>query len=161
MENFVPLQTILPISNWPKLRHFHLSTFIVAQFDLMGVLAVLPSNIKTISLSFLSFFDNQGNHHSLLNEIRDTLKWHERDMASRPKLSIGIYPLRSRVGMGIWLEKEIDTFLYNGAENPFEISSPNQVDFGSGVEKDAFEDEHERPNVSIFKLEELGICKLE
>lgn len=49
MDHFVPLQYILPITSWHKLRHFHSSTFIVAQYDIMGLVTILFANIQPIS----------------------------------------------------------------------------------------------------------------
>lgn len=91
MDNFIPLQSILPITSWHKLRHFHLSTLIVAQYDIMEALIILSANLQTISLNFLQFLKDQGDYRSLLSEIRDKMKWHHRDVASRPKLSICIH----------------------------------------------------------------------
>lgn len=86
---FVPLQSILPITSWHKLIHFHLVTLIVAQFDLIEVLTILAANLQTISLTILDSLKNRGSYRSLQNEIHDKLKWHERDFASRLRLSIG------------------------------------------------------------------------
>ncbi|KAJ5975149.1 hypothetical protein N7481_008856 [Penicillium waksmanii] len=150
MEHFIPLQSILPITSWHKLRHFHLSTLIVAQYDIMEALTILSANLQTISLNFLQFLKDQGNYRSLLSEIRDKMKWHERDFASRPRLSIGISPYGIVApGRAIWVDQDIKEFLYNGGENPFKWDNlPNQVDYGTGIYKDDFDEDYERPNVS-------------
>lgn len=60
---------------------------------------------------------------------------------------------------GIWIENEVQDFLYNGGETPFEKEYPLDAPLGVGVRKDFFEPNFERPNVNSETLRELGICK--
>ncbi|KAJ9293582.1 hypothetical protein DTO271G3_7661 [Paecilomyces variotii] len=158
MAHFIPLQSVFPVSEWPNLQQFHLSRFIVTQSDLIKLLRDLSPKIRTISLNFLPFFDNGGNYHSLLTEIREKFGWHERDMTSRPRLIIGLTPQCPWTGFRIWIEKEVHAFLYENDENPFRAFS-DTVSYGTGLVRDSFEDEHERPNVLPFDLAKMGISK--
>ncbi|KAJ4128215.1 hypothetical protein NW768_008503 [Fusarium equiseti] len=79
-----PLQTVFPISCWPKLEHFGISNILVTQEDLLSFLAALPYCTRSIELSNLAWADETkeddeaeedegGDYHSLLNEIRTRL----------------------------------------------------------------------------------------
>ncbi|KAJ5824067.1 hypothetical protein N7447_006407 [Penicillium robsamsonii] len=151
--HFIPLQTIFPLEEWPKLRSFTLSNFLVKQSDLMDFLAALPKTVCSIELSFLKFLD--GNWHSLLTEICDTLCWNQRDNASRPKLIVGTADGMRRAGLGTWLDGELHEFLYGDGPNPF---CPEYGDFvdNVGTCRDAFEPEHHWPNVNPLTLVQMG-----
>ncbi|KAJ5778714.1 hypothetical protein N7520_001960 [Penicillium odoratum] len=145
MAHFIPLQKVFPVSDWNKLRHFQLSRFMVTQSDLMGLLINISATIQTVSLNFLTFLDNGGDYHSLLNEIRDTLKWHEREPAFRPNLIIRVDVDPPYIGKEIWVEKQIHEFLYEGGRNPFLADCPNRIKAGMGMQRVTFEVVHERP----------------
>ncbi|KAJ5547206.1 hypothetical protein N7494_004791 [Penicillium frequentans] len=152
MAHFIPLQKVFPVSDWDNLRHFQLSRFMVTQSDLMGLLTAISPTIQTVSLNFLTFLDNGGNYHSLLNEIQDTLKWHEREPAFRPNLIIGVDVDPPYIGKGIWVEKEIHKFLYEGGRNPFLADCPNRIEAGMGMQRDTFDIAHERPYLPSASL---------
>ncbi|KAJ5528173.1 hypothetical protein N7513_012332 [Penicillium frequentans] len=152
MAHFIPLQKVFPVSDWDNLRHFQLSRFMVTQSDLMGLLTAISPTIQTVSLNFLTFLDNGGNYHSLLNEIQDTLKWHEREPAFRPNLIIGVDMDPPYIGKGIWVEKEIHKFLYEGGRNPFLADCPNRIEAGMGMQRDTFDIAHERPYLPSASL---------
>ncbi|KAJ9320821.1 CAZyme family GH18 [Paecilomyces variotii] len=75
-QHFVPLQTIMPIKKWQKLRHFGLSGFLVQSDDLISALSALPTTLRSIELSFLSFTGERGNWHDLFTDMRSMLDWH-------------------------------------------------------------------------------------
>ncbi|KAJ5936331.1 hypothetical protein N7454_005629 [Penicillium verhagenii] len=145
MAHFIPLQKVFPVCDWDNLRQFQLSRFMVIQSDLMGVLTAISATIQTVSLNFLIFLDDGGSYYSLLHEIRDTLRWHEREPAFRPNLIIGVDMDPPYIGKGIWIEKELHEFLYGGGRNPFFADYPNRIEAGMGMERDTFEVAHERP----------------
>lgn len=114
--HFTPLLDIFPIERWPKLRHFGLSKFLVRQDDVMSLLVALPASIRTVELSFLCFLNDGDSYKALLNEMRDSLDWRTRDAAIRPKVKIGLdtSPQSEVYGRALWLEREVDSFLYEG-----------------------------------------------
>ena len=158
-SHFIPLQTIFPVNRWSNLHHFWLSRFIVMQSDLISLLTALPNTLRSLELSFLDFLEDGGSWRDLLTEIRDVLRWHERDMVSRPKVIVGLDVLCPEAGFGIWIENEVRGFLYENGPNPFTEGSPNNVLLGVGVERDTFEPEHERPNVKPSTLARMGYYK--
>ncbi|KAI2725291.1 hypothetical protein CBS147326_6003 [Penicillium roqueforti] len=153
--HFIPLKTILPVEEWPELHSFRLSGFLVKQGDMINFLAGLPKTTCVIELSFLEFLD--GCWHGLLTEIRDTLCWDQRDKESRPKLIIGIADSMRRAGFGIWLDNEVQDFIYGDGPNPF---YPNYGDYlGAGrvgTCRDTFEPGRPRRNVDRFTIARMG-----
>lgn len=165
-DHFIPLRSIFPIENWPKLQYFGLSKFLVQQDDALSLLSALPKTIRTIESSSLYFLDGGGSYRGLLEEMRNTLYWQSRDVADRPRVIIGLdcYGSPELIGRAIWLEEELELFLYGGGKNPFqhedETLSPNRVLRGRrGTERDAFQPAHERPWADHAMLVRLGIQK--
>jgi hypothetical protein len=139
------LETFLPIDCWPRLQHLRLWNWYVEKDELLLFLAQLPQTLCSLELSLLSFSDD-GNYHSLLSDIRGTLGWKERQI--RPSVRIAI-PRRPyyRDGQAIWLEKEVNEFLYGHADNPFDTRlGSNRVPQGVGIVRDAFIADYEKPN---------------
>ncbi|ETS03692.1 hypothetical protein M419DRAFT_108425, partial [Trichoderma reesei RUT C-30] len=121
-EHFIPLGNLLPLRRWPRLRHFGLSKLLVRQDDLLSLLAKIPKTVRTIELSFLYFLDGGGSYRGLLEDMRSTLGWHTLDVAERPKVVIKLDMHRegfNLYGRALWLDKELDHFLYGGGKNPF------------------------------------------
>ncbi|KAL9474231.1 hypothetical protein ACSS6W_008611 [Trichoderma asperelloides] len=146
--HFTPLLDIFPIERWPKLRHFGLSKFLVRQDDVMSLLVALPASIRTVELSFLCFLNDGGSYKALLDEMRHTLDWRTRDAAVRPKVKIGLDGYYSDVvyGRAIWLEREVDSFLYEGGPDLFLEDHPDDAKFGDGgTIRDEFEPEIDGP----------------
>ncbi|KAF6827720.1 hypothetical protein CPLU01_08925 [Colletotrichum plurivorum] len=166
LDHFIPLRSIFPVEAWKNLAHFGLSRFLVKQQDLLDFLAALPQTLRSVELSFIWFMKGNGNYRKLLFGIRDELGWQKR--AARPYLLIRDAPGTDMKGRAIWLENEVDQFLYQGGENPYKVSrswSPQEfpdgaiIRSGMGTVKDAFEPQFERPNVSAVELMGLGIHK--
>lgn len=157
----IPLRSIVPVEKWPKLRHFELSGFLVSQDDIVSFLATLPKPVSSIELSIFEFLD--GNWYDVLEDIRRMIRenelWGERDIASRPKLTIGIPLVNQVIGRGIFTEKEVHDFIYGDAKNPFLEDSRCHVPFGIGIQKDIFDPSFERPNLNTFDLAKLNICR--
>ncbi|KPM43235.1 hypothetical protein AK830_g3358 [Neonectria ditissima] len=157
-EHFVPLRSIFPADKWPKLRHFGLSGFIVRLSDVVSLLAALPPTLRSVELSFLHFQDEHGSHRELLQAMRDTLGWRERAVGNRPKVIMGWHPMGMCMGSGraIWIDDEVNAFIYEKGNNPFLGTHPDGL-YQGGTERDVFEPAHERPYADIHALEQLGI----
>ncbi|KAJ5576480.1 hypothetical protein N7535_003406 [Penicillium sp. DV-2018c] len=144
----VPLQSIVPVEQWSKLRHFELSGFVISQKDFVSFLKTLPTSVRSIELSLLLFFD--GNWYSMLEEIRrmvsESTLWGDRDAGSRPKITIGAPVVRGPPldGHAIWVEKEVEDFIYGEGRNPFEDS--RNIHVGVGVLRDALDPDFEQPH---------------
>jgi hypothetical protein len=162
IEHFSPLRTIFPVDKWPRLRHFGLSRFLVKQADVLALLAALPVTLRSVELSFLEFLHDGGTYRDLLTDMRDELGWQERATASRPKVTIGVPLTNTMPGRAVWIDDEVDNFLYGSGENPFGAKgerNPNDVAAGRGMVWDAFDPTHERPWASRAALIRLGILR--
>ena len=143
-ETFFPLRSIFPISDWHRLQHFGLSRFYVQKDDVIELLRLLPQTLKSVELSFLLFFPDQGNYQTLLEDMRDKLGWGERRLVDQPKIVVRIDPWFEAVHGAILqdLSREVDSFVYHDGENPFEALEEldwlTNVTEGAGVLVDAF-----------------------
>ncbi|KAJ4003323.1 hypothetical protein NW752_011776 [Fusarium irregulare] len=143
-ETFFPLRSIFPISDWHRLQHFGLSRFYVQKDDVIELLRLLPQTLKSVELSFLLFFPDQGDYQTLLEDMRDKLGWGERRLVDQPKIVVRIDPWFEAVHGAILqdLSREVDSFVYHDGENPFEALEEldwlTNVTEGAGVLVDAF-----------------------
>ncbi|KAL7939391.1 hypothetical protein V8C35DRAFT_326446 [Trichoderma chlorosporum] len=138
------LEDIIPINCWPKLQHLKLWNFHVKKSELLLFLAQLPQTLQLLEFGVLFFYDG-ARHLDLLQDMRDTLGWQERQI--RPSVKIAV-PRRGyyRDGQTVELNKEIDEFLYDGGNNPFAGKSTRSgVPRGVGVIRDAFLADFEQP----------------
>ncbi|KAJ0347676.1 hypothetical protein KNSL1_006285 [Colletotrichum chrysophilum] len=175
-DHFIPLRSIFPIETWKNLSHFGLSRFLVKQKDLLDFLAALPQTLLSVELSFLWFLKDSGDYRELLFGIRDTLDWRRR--ATRPRLLIRDEgEFQALPGRAVWLDDDLDEFLYGDGENPYVLPSllPHFLSFGAhapegllpslsvgygfGKHKDEFEPRFERPYVSVAELQRMGILE--
>ena len=156
-SHFMPLQSIFPVERWPKLQHFGLSNFLITQSDVISLLATLPSTLRSVELSFLEYLDHGGHWYGLLQDIRDKLGWRERD--NKPKVIASIAPWPPRAGFGIWIEKDTNKFLYEDSPCPFREESRRSILPGTGIMRDTFEPEHERPYTNHSTLARMGYIK--
>jgi hypothetical protein len=103
VDRLIPLQSIVPIEKWPRLRHF-LSRFLVSQSDITSFLAALPKSVRSIELSMPEFLIDGGDYYGLLDDIRKMIRqrtlWLDRDITARPKLSIGLPLMYGEIGRG-------------------------------------------------------------
>ncbi|PWY81739.1 hypothetical protein BO94DRAFT_425393, partial [Aspergillus sclerotioniger CBS 115572] len=119
-SHLIPIRTIFPIEKWTNLQHFELSSFVITKDDMVSFLAALPKTICSIKLRRLNFFKKSDHWPGLLIDIRDKLHWRERDIKSRPKLTIIIDKvLATPPWWAIWIEDEVSKFLYENGPNPF------------------------------------------
>ncbi|KAL6693076.1 hypothetical protein J3F84DRAFT_401646 [Trichoderma pleuroticola] len=159
---FALLHDIFPIERWPKLRHFGLARFLVSQRDLVSFLSKLLASIRTIELNCLWFKSNHGSYRDLLEAMRDSLDWNTRNAAARPKVTIRLDRLDcievdSRT---LWLEEEVDNFLYEGGPNPFHQLLRDKVQRGyGGTLRDEFQPGLVHPWVRNATLVLMGIEK--
>ncbi|OQD99108.1 hypothetical protein PENSOL_c007G03620 [Penicillium solitum] len=151
LERLIPLHSFIPVEKWPKLRCFELSRFLVTQSDVISFLWLLPKSIRFIKLSMLKFLDEGGDWHGLLEEmrimIREKALWADRDTCSQPAISIGLKLPNPQIGRAVWLEKEVQEYLYGEGQNPFFEQTPLDIPWGIGTQRDIFEPSFERPNV--------------
>ncbi|KAJ5139215.1 uncharacterized protein N7515_004063 [Penicillium bovifimosum] len=146
----IPLGSIVPVEQWSKLRHFELSGFVISQDDCVSFLKTLPKSVRSIELSMLQFLGD-GVWYSMLEEIKrmvsESTLWGGRVAGSRPKITIGV-PIADAsptYGHGIWIEKEVEDFIYGEGGNPFKEDRPLNIRLGFGVIRDALEPDFEHP----------------
>ncbi|KAM5367236.1 hypothetical protein ACJZ2D_010069 [Fusarium nematophilum] len=170
-RHHTPLQRIIPIEKWSRLEHLGLSRLLVERSDLFSLLAALPPTLRSVELRFLIFvrrpgdsnlaLDTRDNFFELLTDMRDTLGWRARPKAERPRVSIIRAPCPALPGRTIWLDREVNEFLYGDGANPFAPTSlpvPRMYE-GKGIQQDEFEPAHERPNLDVESLVRLGILQ--
>lgn len=145
-RNFtVPLSTIFPVSKWPRFRYFGFLRFVVKITDVISSFSSPPPTLESVELSYLKTLD--GTIPQLLQQMRDRLGWEERLVDARPKVSMAIERDRRLVqGMYIWLDKEVNAFLYVGGQNPFDLENPNGVRMlpDQGFQTDEFDPAYSR-----------------
>lgn len=148
------LQKILPINCWTRLQHFRLWNFPVDPANLISTLSQLPA-LQSLELGFLIL--QSGTQHELLENMRNTLRWHERLTQPKVKFAVPTHPSGCLLvqGRAIWIDEEVEKFLYRGGENPFENGADDQVCYDMGVMKDAYDPEYERPYIHPRKHFEL------
>ncbi|KAK1767593.1 hypothetical protein QBC33DRAFT_559077 [Phialemonium atrogriseum] len=110
-ENFIPLRTIFPIDRWQKLRHFGLSNFLVRQDNLLSLLAALPTSLRSIKLSFLTFLGDGGNYRDLLADMRNALGWRDRPANERPRVTILVGTQNTASTRALCMDGEVNEFL--------------------------------------------------
>lgn len=149
LHSLPPLDTILPIDQWPKLRHFGLGEVLVTHDGLISALQRLPSSIRSVNLSKLCFAETLYNHGSRwrdhLHRLRDDLDWRTRPPNQRPR--IGVY-VAAEYGSSLvrCIETEVESFVYGDGENPF-LTLYNWFWVGKppGVIRDPLEPDFEAP----------------
>jgi len=141
----ISLTSIFPVEDWPALRHFHLFRFDVTQNDLLGLLKLLPKTLQSIELGLLDLDHDGSSWCDLLEAIRTELPW--SNDTHKPSVRIIMEGYEPMIGRGVWLEREVDEFLYDSGENPMHGHSPQ---YGMG------EPEFTRPNLDYRGLDELG-----
>jgi hypothetical protein len=58
-DRFVTLYVFIFIAEWPRLKYFRLSGFIIRQSDMLNILAIMLKILKEVNLSFLDFLDKE------------------------------------------------------------------------------------------------------
>jgi hypothetical protein len=144
VKDFVSLFDIFPVDSFSigKLKHFGLSGFTVEQDDLISFLGRLPSTLKSVELSFLSIVKPDGNHATVLADIRDKLGWRNRPAGQRIKVSISMRDNQPNHGRYICLDKEVAEYIYGDGPSPFftiEGMSGSHFTFGTGIVYDEFD----------------------
>ncbi|KAM0257677.1 hypothetical protein ACHAQJ_004242 [Trichoderma viride] len=148
------LRKFLPVDCWTGLQHFGLWKFPVHPADLISTLSQLPG-LQSLELGLLTIY--RGSDFELLNDMRNSLCWHER--LERPKVKYAIpIPGKNIQGRAIWLDEEVENFLYRDGENPFDAEN-DQVGYWVGIIRDAYDPAYERSQVFPFKYQNVGISK--
>ncbi|KAF5700204.1 hypothetical protein FGLOB1_10927 [Fusarium globosum] len=144
MEDSVSLFDIFPVDIFSagKLRHFGLSGIQVFQDDLISFLGKLPSTLRSVNLSFLSLVEGQGNHATMLADIRDKLGWRHRPASQRIKVSISMLLNIFDHGRYVCLDREVQEYIYGDGPPPF-VAQEGMIEahftWGTGIVYDAFD----------------------
>ncbi|KAK1245478.1 hypothetical protein MKX08_005107 [Trichoderma sp. CBMAI-0020] len=146
------LNAFLPVKCWTGLQHFRLWNIPVNSADLISTLSQLPA-LQSLELGLL--FLQSGTQHELLGNMRDTLRWHERLTHPKVRYAVAI-PSGLVQGRAIWIDEEVEKFLYAGGENPLENIANDHVCYDMGVMKDAYDPEYDRPYIHPRKRAELS-----
>ncbi|KAJ5512087.1 hypothetical protein N7463_001639 [Penicillium fimorum] len=72
-------------------------------------------------------------------------------------ISIGLKLQHPQIGRAVWLEEEVQEYLYGEGQNPFFERTSLDIPWAIGTQRDAFEPSFERPNVPRVELENMGI----
>ena len=155
----VPLKEILPVQEWPSLHHLGLSYFSVSTSELINLLSLVPTSLRSIELGFLKFPNDARRWSELLERIRDELDWKKREETMRPAVRILMEGFSRTPGRFVLLTDEVVNFLYGSGENPIEGMSTRNPKFGMGTSHDFLEAEYTRPSLSMKDLAQLGIFK--
>ncbi|KAL7918392.1 hypothetical protein ACQKWADRAFT_245452 [Trichoderma austrokoningii] len=150
------LRTFLPIERWAGLQHFRLAKFPLRSADLISTLSKL-TGLQSLELVFLNLCEGD-NYHDLLNGMRGTLQLHKRVVQPTVRLGIPIpvpafdLPVSDsydstmdclHTGRAIWIDREVEAFLYQDGENPF-VAGEDTLARVMGVVKDDFDPGYER-----------------
>lgn len=153
----IPLNMVFPIREWPELCHLGLSRFSVNTSELIDLLNLVPASLRSIDLQFLEFPNDDLRLSGLLDRMRERLNWARRDQPLKPTVIIAMKGYRGMPGRFVEVTDEVTSFLYGSGENPVEGKNTRNPKFGIGTNRDLFEAEYTRPNVSVQDLAELGI----
>ncbi|UKZ58392.1 hypothetical protein TrVGV298_012260 [Trichoderma virens] len=133
------LRTFLPLDCWTGLRHFRLWNFPVDRADLVAALSQL-TGLRSLELGVLTIYS--GSDLELLNDMRDSLRWHE--WLTPPKVDYAVPIPGSYIqGRAIWLHEAVENFLYHDGGNPFDTET-GEVGPGVGIIRDAYDPAYER-----------------
>ncbi|KAJ5195312.1 uncharacterized protein N7498_008750 [Penicillium cinerascens] len=153
----IPLKDILPIKEWPNLSHLALFRSSVDTSELMDILKLAPSSLRSLDLEFIEFPFDELCLTGLLERMREELDWIERDQPLKPTVTIAMEDHRKWPGRFIKLSDEVASFLYGSGENPLDGADTRSPKDGYGTDHDLFEAEYTRPNVNFQDLKKLGI----
>ncbi|KAL6793483.1 hypothetical protein GGI42DRAFT_334448 [Trichoderma sp. SZMC 28013] len=134
------LRSFLPLDRWTGLRHFRLWNFPVVRADLIAALSQL-TGLQSVELGFVYLYP--GSDFELLNEMRDSLRWHEWLTPPRVDYAVPI-PGENIQGRAIWLREAVEKFLYYDGTNPFDTAT-GLVARGVGIIRDAYDSGYEKP----------------
>lgn len=94
---WLPLRSIIPVGKWQEIRHLGISGILVDVDELISVLASQPRTLRSVELSCLIFTEDTNHSRStrtgyahLLEKMRSTLQWGEREEEERPVVMIHV-----------------------------------------------------------------------
>lgn len=157
MDPPILLKNVFPVEHWPALRHFGLWCFDASKSDILDLLKLLPRTLRSLEFG-LHYFQIGGDClNGLLEAIRTELRL--SDETIKPSVRIVMLGYEIMIGRGVWLEDEVNDFLYGPGENPMQGRDFKNPKFGMGTLRDLFEPEFTRPNLELEQLSELGIIR--
>lgn len=95
--------------------------------------------------------------NNLLEAIRTELRLSDENIKLSVRIVMPGYEII--VGRGVWLEDEVNNFLYGSGENPMQGRDSKNPKIRTGTLRDLFEPEFTRPNLELKQLSELGIIR--
>ncbi|OOQ82249.1 hypothetical protein PEBR_39645 [Penicillium brasilianum] len=150
------LKNVFPVEHWPALRHFGLWRFDASKSDIIDLVKLLPRTLRSLDFG-LNYFQTGGD---CLNDLLEAIRIELRsDETIKPSVRIVMPGYMSMVGRGVWLDDEVNEFLYGSGENPMQGRDSKNPKFGMGTLRDLFEPEFTRPNLELRQLSELGIIR--
>ncbi|CEO60552.1 hypothetical protein PMG11_05175 [Penicillium brasilianum] len=152
------LKNVFPVEHWPALRHFGLWRLNASKSDIVDLLKLLPRTLRSLDLGLHNFQIGGDCWNDLLEAIRIELR--RSDETIKPSVRI-VMPGYVMIGRGVWLEDEVNEFLYGSGENPMQGQNSQMPKFGMGTFRDLFEPEFTRPNLELRQLSELGIVDID
>ncbi|KAK5800961.1 hypothetical protein VI817_003173 [Penicillium citrinum] len=153
----IPLEEVLPITEWPNLSQLTLSRFPVDTSQLIEKLNLAPSSLRSLQLNFIAFPYDEMRITGLLERMRWELNWTKRDPPLKPTVTIVMPGQREWPGRFIQLSDEVTSFLYGHGENPADGSATRVPKYGYGMYHDLFDIEYTRPDIDPQDLKKLGI----
>jgi hypothetical protein len=157
MDPPIHLTSVFPVEDWPSLRHFGLFRFDVSKSDLLDLLKLLPKTLQSVELGLLDLDHDGISWSELLETIHTELPW--SNDTYRPSVRIIMPGYEPMTGRGVWLEHEVNQFLYDSAKNPMQKGDSGNPQYGMGELRDLFEPEYTRPNLGYRELDELGFIQ--
>lgn len=151
---------MLPLETWQNLKHFGLSRFLVNVQDLISALALLPTTLRSVELTFLYFVGPDSHYKGLFDAMKTQLDWRSRPIGQRPVVAAALpeYHYNPESTRGIWISDEVNEFFYGSGENPIQLGE-DMVDCGVGTLKDELDPDWELPNLERQELIRLGYYK--
>lgn len=155
----VSLKKILPVQQWPNLRHLGITKFNIDTSELIDLLRSTPPSLRSVELGSFQFPNGERLWSGLLERMRDELGWNKRDRSLRPAVKITMEMRHMHSGRFALLTDSVTNFLYDSGEDPTHDEVLNRPAEGMATLHDLFEPEYTRPHVDPEELVKLGIVK--
>ncbi|KAM3427389.1 hypothetical protein MY4824_009475 [Beauveria thailandica] len=141
-ESFLPLLSVFPVKNWPRLKHFGIIRFYVRQSELMTLFEALPLSLRSVEVSYMAFADENYSYMTLLERLREKLSWKDHEPGQRPQIQIRLSrEHRAAPGRYVSVDKAANRFIYRDASedvpNPFgsKVNNNNPVEGLGAVDR--------------------------
>lgn len=153
------LKEILPVQQWPKLRHIGLNKFNIDTSELIDLLGSTSPSLRSVEFGSFQFPNDARIWSGLLRRMRDELGWDKRDRSQRPAVRISMQMSHRHSGRFALLTDSVTNFLYESGDDPTDDEVLNYPNEGTAMLHDLFEPEYIRPHVDMRVLMKLGIIE--